>query len=747
MKSFKILFLTGFIASFAFLAPKLQAQCIQSDAFNDSLFSTSVWTPIDINDATVGSQSEGSALTILADGAGFNTGSTMDSFRYIYQQVTGDIDVTLQIDAAPTQALSKLGLMIRNSLNDADVFAFVGVANTNAFSFRYRNVSGATNTNLATAGTYTNPSVAFIRLTHLGTNVWGYYSADGVSWTEISTFDLTGLTASPYYVGIATTSSTAGTLGTGIVNNFNVLLGVCSPTPTPTPTPTATNTKTNTATLTATITDTNTITNTATFTPTATATNTATLTATNTATYTATPTVTSTPVNPPVAVAQLWTPVNPVVIPGTSGVTVMEFQVTNNSATEGVSFLSLVLTGTTTGTANDATGIAQVKLFDTAGQATGDTYTGSAPLTLGLAPRETLGIGASQTYVVTYDFTTAPLSGSYAVTVGTGGLMGVGINSGKPIAVSVSPLPLGGDVVTESLPTATVTPTATNTATLTTTFTSTDTVTNTATNTATYTDTPTVTNSATLTTTFTATNTPTNTATNSATPTATNTATSTPTMPVISIATVAQTPPDSTHIPGAFNVPVMQLTVTNTSGEGVNLNTFVLNGTTTGGDLSGITAVKLLKNGTLLTSGVYSGSGSVTLGGFPLDQLSAAPSAAVTYLVTYNFSTTAVPATYSANLASGGFQGVGVVTGQPVSVVVSSAPGTFPVTGATITIATPTPTATATSTNSATNTVTATPTDTVTNTATLTTTSTATDTVTEFRDIYGNLYGHSDGNQ
>src|SRR5579863_4861270 len=148
MKPFKILSLAGLICSFSFLAPKVQAQCIQSDAFNDGASTGgllgSFWAaPASINDNTAGqTQVEGLALTITAAGTGFPVGAT-DSFYYIYQPVTGDIDVDLQIDAVPAFANSKEGLMIRNGLNAGDVYAFVGINNQNTFLFRERNATNA----------------------------------------------------------------------------------------------------------------------------------------------------------------------------------------------------------------------------------------------------------------------------------------------------------------------------------------------------------------------------------------------------------------------------------------------------------------------------------------------------------------------------------------------------------------------------------------------------------------------------
>src|SRR5271163_1391966 len=95
-----------FLFSIVLLASvsKLNAQCIQSDPFSGSSLA-SFWTAADINVTAAGSQSEGGgALTINGDGAGFPGGATTDGFRYIYQPVSGDLDVTLEIMSVPGQA-------------------------------------------------------------------------------------------------------------------------------------------------------------------------------------------------------------------------------------------------------------------------------------------------------------------------------------------------------------------------------------------------------------------------------------------------------------------------------------------------------------------------------------------------------------------------------------------------------------------------------------------------------------------
>jgi hypothetical protein len=162
-------------------------------------------------------------------------------------------------------------------------------------------------------------------------------------------------------------------------------------------------------------------------------------------------------------------------------------------------------------------------------------------------------------------------------------------------------------------------------------------------------------------------------------------------------------PGNSTQIPGNSNVQVLQVKVTNTSGEAVNLNSIVLTASGTGIDNTGITTVKLMKGAAVLASATYSSdNGWVTLGGFS-DTVAAGISQ--TYTVTYDFSSSAPVGTYLAVLSTNGaMQGVGQLSGRPIQATGA------PVTSATITVANPT----------------STPTNTPVNTPTMTLTSTAT---------------------
>jgi hypothetical protein len=270
--------------------------------------------------------------------------------------------------------------------------------------------------------------------------------------------------------------------------------------------------------------------------------------------------------------------------------------------------------------------------------------------------------------------------------------------------------------------------TTTRTWTVTSTFTNTSTNTFTSTNTWTSTRTPTFTNTASFTGTSTSTGTSTNTPA-AMSPTTTPTVTSTATQPVVSLSIGPNPPANQTVAWGASNVPILQLDVTNTSGEAVNLTSLTVTGTGTGNLATGIVEVQIyLDNG----SGIPTGSPLATVlnpfisGNTVTINFSGTVGAGVSqnYLVTYYYATTPSAGTYGASVAnSASLTGQGQTSGQNIKVT------NAPVNGATDTIL-PAPTATYSFTLTNTNTPTFTATNTFTPTNTFTTTPTFTGTIT-----------------
>ncbi len=108
---------------------------------------------------------------------------TTDSFRYVYQQVTGNFDVKGQIISfTGGQTTATAGLMARTDLTpqSANVFSFATIAD--GFHFSRRSAAGGT-TSYLKKGVVSYPNV-WVRLTRVNNVFTGYYSTDGVTWVQ-----------------------------------------------------------------------------------------------------------------------------------------------------------------------------------------------------------------------------------------------------------------------------------------------------------------------------------------------------------------------------------------------------------------------------------------------------------------------------------------------------------------------------------------------------------------------------------
>jgi hypothetical protein len=183
-------------------------------------------------------------------------------------------------------------------------------------------------------------------------------------------------------------------------------------------------------------------------------------------------------------------------------------------------------------------------------------------------------------------------------------------------------------------------------------------------------------------------------------------------------------PANNTVGAGSSDVPVLQVKVTNTSGEAVQLSGIDLSAFGTGVNATGVLTLTLWKDGDGL--GVVDGT-TTTLATVNLPYVSGnnivvnfsdtiAAGAFTDYLITYTFSNGALPGTYGADIPNGGLTGQGTVSNKNLNVTGGQ------VNGAVLTVIaqTATPTHTPTVTSSFT------PTASVTRTSTMTPTKTAT---------------------
>jgi Glucose/sorbosone dehydrogenases len=160
----------------------------------------------------------GTSLTITGSGA--DIWGTADEFQFAYRPLDGDGTMTVRVTNLTSGNIwSKVGLMVRESTaaNSRHGTMFLGAGK--GASFQYRTNNGGTSAGDNGDNVLTIPR--WIRVERAGSIVRGFFSADGVTWTQRGTVTLTSLPTS-VLIGVAYTSHVDGTIGSATVDNVSI---------------------------------------------------------------------------------------------------------------------------------------------------------------------------------------------------------------------------------------------------------------------------------------------------------------------------------------------------------------------------------------------------------------------------------------------------------------------------------------------------------------------------------------------
>ncbi len=176
------------------------------------------WSAQDIGSPAIRGSAAFGQGTFTITAGGSDIGGEADQFSFIYQQITGDVDVIARVDSvSAANSGSKSGVMIRSSLTASAADGAVLVSAGGGVTFRSRASNGVLTT--STAGP-TTAAPYWVRLVRNGTTVTAYASANGSTWSTISSKTIA--LGSAAYVGLATTSHTISTSTTAAVSQVSV---------------------------------------------------------------------------------------------------------------------------------------------------------------------------------------------------------------------------------------------------------------------------------------------------------------------------------------------------------------------------------------------------------------------------------------------------------------------------------------------------------------------------------------------
>jgi len=176
------------------------------------------WQTADIGNGLTGSASiTGNVYTV--QGAGNLSGSS-DTFRFLYQPMTGDGEIKAQISSVQGNGNGGLsGVMVRESLTGGSRYALMGITPNGQLRWQ-RRTGTASGTSSSKAGSGTPPNV-WTRVVRSGNTLSGYKSTDGTNWNLVNSASIN--MASNIYVGIAVSSGSSSVLYTSSFTNVVVV--------------------------------------------------------------------------------------------------------------------------------------------------------------------------------------------------------------------------------------------------------------------------------------------------------------------------------------------------------------------------------------------------------------------------------------------------------------------------------------------------------------------------------------------
>lgn len=168
------------------------------------------WSTKDIGSTGLAGGAGVDAGRLFVNGAGM-INNNADAFRFLYQPMSGDGQMTIRIDSMKdTGGGGSIGVMIRESLSVGSRHAFIGVSGSGSFRWEKRSQTGG-NTSVNNFSKPTLPN-AWLRLVRVGNTLSGYTSTDGVNWTLANNASVN--MSSNVYVGLAVASGSTTALNT-----------------------------------------------------------------------------------------------------------------------------------------------------------------------------------------------------------------------------------------------------------------------------------------------------------------------------------------------------------------------------------------------------------------------------------------------------------------------------------------------------------------------------------------------------
>ena len=142
----------------------------------------------------------------LATASGNITAATHDQFNFVYTSVSGDQSIVAQLASLNNAGTGspQAGVMFRAGNNAGDVFVALVQTTGSQLIFEYRTTVGGviSSTSLGNVPV----GAEYVRLVRNGINFSGYYSTDGINWTQLGSTIAIGSMPPTALIGLAVTA-------------------------------------------------------------------------------------------------------------------------------------------------------------------------------------------------------------------------------------------------------------------------------------------------------------------------------------------------------------------------------------------------------------------------------------------------------------------------------------------------------------------------------------------------------------
>jgi hypothetical protein len=176
------------------------------------------WSSVDVGAPAQRGRAAYDSGTFGLIGGGDGIAGTLDQFHFAYTRMDGDVDLVARVTViGRTNASSRAGVMIRDSLTPGGAHASMFVSDSRGTSFDRRSFPGGGSDSTAGSG---DRAPVWLKLSVRRDVVTAFQSLDAVSWTTVgsSTVPL----PSPFYVGLAITSHDGTATVAGNIDNVAI---------------------------------------------------------------------------------------------------------------------------------------------------------------------------------------------------------------------------------------------------------------------------------------------------------------------------------------------------------------------------------------------------------------------------------------------------------------------------------------------------------------------------------------------